>query len=140
MIGRLKEQAARDGKADIDDSVYEAGEAEGPEEVVNSHVWTSFKFPIHCILSGVVCLIFGQLAVYLDVLILTLDACILISYTLLSFRLFCWWSQEDVAKPEQNEEDKVADQEPDKHLAESPPKSYHSEEEDFDWSEYKSEL
>ncbi|KMT16482.1 hypothetical protein BVRB_3g051000 [Beta vulgaris subsp. vulgaris] len=84
VIGRLKEQAARDGKADIDDSVYEAGEAEGPEEVVNSH--------------------------------------------------------EDVAKPEQNEEDKVADQEPDKHLAESPPKSYHSEEEDFDWSEYKSEL
>lgn len=48
-------------------------------------------------------------------------------------------SQEDVAESK-NKEGRDADQEPDGPEIESPPKSYYSEQEDFDWSDYKCDL
>ncbi|KNA06788.1 hypothetical protein SOVF_177770 isoform C, partial [Spinacia oleracea] len=49
-------------------------------------------------------------------------------------------THDDVANSKQKEEGRVVNQEPDKHQVESPPKSYYSEEEEIDWSSYKSEL
>lgn len=47
--------------------------------------------------------------------------------------------QEDGAESKK-EEGPAADQEPDRPQVESPPESYHSKEEEFDWMEYESEL
>ncbi|XP_056694492.1 uncharacterized protein [Spinacia oleracea] len=47
---------------------------------------------------------------------------------------------DDVVNSKQKEEGGAADQEPNKRQVERPPKSYYSEEEEIDWSSYKSEL
>ncbi|KNA08636.1 hypothetical protein SOVF_160910, partial [Spinacia oleracea] len=49
-------------------------------------------------------------------------------------------THDDVVNSKKKEEGGAVDQEPDKRQVEIPPKSYYSEEEEIDWSSYKSEL